>query len=86
MSDASPGGDGIEEGKRLIRLGGDTGLSLAEKITERFHRLTWRTPIHGLKLNGRPPRTRNCHSGPPGRRSNAAWPSAVGETCSPRPR
>nr|WP_295671324.1 heparinase II/III family protein [Sphingomonas sp.] len=47
--------DGIDEGKRLIRLGGDTGLSLAERISERFHRLTWRTPIHGLKLKGRHP-------------------------------
>ena len=47
--------DGIDEGKRLIKLGGDTGLSLAERITERFHRLTWRTPIHGLKLKGRSP-------------------------------
>lgn len=49
------GADGIEEGKRLIRLGGDKGLSLAERLTERFHRLTWRTPIHGLRLKGRHP-------------------------------
>lgn len=52
MSDS---GDGIDEGKRLMRIGGDTGLSLAERISERFHRLTWRTPIHGLKLKGRHP-------------------------------
>ncbi|MDB5675072.1 MAG: heparinase, partial [Sphingomonas bacterium] len=51
--DAGP--DGIDEGKRLVRLGGDKGLSLAERITERFHRLTWRTPIHGLRLKGRHP-------------------------------
>jgi len=49
------GADGIEEGKRLIRLGGDKGLSLAERLTERFHRLTWRTPIHGMRLKGRHP-------------------------------
>ena len=49
------GGDSIDEGKRLIRLGGDKGLSLAERLTERFHRLTWRTPIHGLRLKGRHP-------------------------------
>jgi len=49
------GSDGIDEGKRLIRLGGDTGLSLAERISERFHRWTWRTPIHGVKLRGRHP-------------------------------
>ncbi|WP_225883220.1 heparinase II/III family protein [Sphingomonas aliaeris] len=54
MSD-SGGSDGIDEGKRLIKLGGDTGLSLAERISERFHRLTWRTPIHGVKLRGRHP-------------------------------
>jgi uncharacterized heparinase superfamily protein len=50
-----PGTDGIEEGKRLIRLGGDKGLSLAERLAERFHRLTWRTPIHGMRLKGRHP-------------------------------
>jgi uncharacterized heparinase superfamily protein len=49
------GADGIEEGKRLIRLGGDKGLSLAERMTEYFHRLTWRTPIHGMRLKGRHP-------------------------------
>ena len=49
------GADGIEEGKRLIRLGGDKGLSLAERLTEHFHRLTWRTPIHGMRLKGRHP-------------------------------
>ncbi len=48
-------GDSIEEGKRLIRLGGDKGLSLAERLSERFHRLTWRTPIHDMRLKGRHP-------------------------------
>lgn len=47
--------DGIDQGKRLIRVGGDTGLSLAERLTERFHRLTWRTPLHGLRLRGKHP-------------------------------
>lgn len=47
--------DGVEEGKRLIRIGGDTGLSLAERLTERFHKLTWRTPIHTMRLKGRYP-------------------------------
>jgi uncharacterized heparinase superfamily protein len=51
--DAGP--DGIDEGKRMVRLGGDKGLSLAERVAERFHRLTWRTPIHGLRLKGRHP-------------------------------
>jgi uncharacterized heparinase superfamily protein len=52
---SEPGNDGIDEGKRLIRLGGDKGLSLSERLAERLHRLTWRTPIHGLKLKGRHP-------------------------------
>ncbi len=50
-----PAADGIDEGKRLMRVGGDKGLSLAERLTDRFHRLTWRTPIHGLRLKGRYP-------------------------------
>ena len=57
MGDAPPeaGADGIDEGKRLIRLGGDTGLSLAERLSDRLHRLTWRTPLHALRLRGRYP-------------------------------
>lgn len=47
--------DGIEQGKRLIRLGGDKGLSLAERLAERFSRLAWRTPIHDLRLAGKHP-------------------------------
>jgi len=39
----------------LIRVGGDKGLSLAEKISERFQRLAWRSPLHGLRLGGRHP-------------------------------
>lgn len=57
MSDPLPGSgtDGVEEGKRLIRVGGDRGLSLADRIAERFQRLTWRTPIHTMRLRGRHP-------------------------------
>ena len=57
MSDVPPGSgtDGVEEGKRLIRVGGDRGLSLADRIAERFQRLTWRTPIHTMRLRGRHP-------------------------------
>ena len=56
MSEGEPDAptDGVEEGKRLIRVG-QTGLSLAERLTERFDRLTWRTPIHRLRLRGRYP-------------------------------
>ena len=47
--------DSIDEGRRLVRLGGDTGLSLAERLSERFYKLTWRTPLHTLRLRGRYP-------------------------------
>ena len=50
--DAPP--DTIDEGRRLVRVGGD-GPSLAGRLAERFHRLTWRTPLHGLRLRGRYP-------------------------------
>jgi uncharacterized heparinase superfamily protein len=48
-------GEGIEEGKRLIRLSDDKGLSLAERVANRFYRLTWRTPIHAMRLKGKYP-------------------------------
>lgn len=54
-SEASSAADGIDEGKRLMRVGGDQGLSLAERLSERFQRLAWRTPLHGLRLKGRHP-------------------------------
>ncbi|PTQ13401.1 heparinase [Sphingomonas oleivorans] len=47
--------DGIEPGKRLIRLEGDKGLSLTERLAQRFHRFAWRTPFHALRLRGRHP-------------------------------
>ena len=58
MNDAplpDPAADGIEEGKRLIRVGGDKGLSLAERLADRFQILAWRSPLHGLRLRGRHP-------------------------------
>lgn len=50
-----PNADGIEQGRRLIRIGGDRGLSLADRLSEQFHRLTWRTPLHSFRLKGRYP-------------------------------
>jgi uncharacterized heparinase superfamily protein len=47
--------DGIEQGKRLIRLAGDKGLSLAERIANRFYLLSWKTPLHGRHLKGKYP-------------------------------
>ncbi|MCI4590633.1 heparinase II/III family protein [Sphingobium sp. BYY-5] len=49
------GDDGIEQGKRLIRVADDKGLSLAQKIANRFYLLSWKTPIHGRKLRGKYP-------------------------------
>ncbi len=53
--DREPATDGIEQGKRLVRVGGDKGLSLAQQFAERLNRMTWRTPIHKLRLQGRHP-------------------------------
>ena len=47
--------DGIDQGKRLIRVGEGRSLSLAERLAERLHRLTWRTPLHAMRLTGRYP-------------------------------
>ncbi len=54
MSDAgSP--DDIPVGRRLVRLGGQTGPSLGERLSAHFYRLSWRTPLHALRLRGRFP-------------------------------
>lgn len=45
----------IEPGKRLIRVGDDRGVSLAERLSMRLHRLSWRTPFHSFRLRGRFP-------------------------------
>jgi uncharacterized heparinase superfamily protein len=47
--------DGIEQGKRLIRVADDKGLSLAQKIANHFYLLSWKTPIHGRRLRGKYP-------------------------------
>jgi uncharacterized heparinase superfamily protein len=46
--------DDIEPGKRLVRVG-DKGLSLGERVANHFYRLTWRTPLHAMRLKGRYP-------------------------------
>jgi uncharacterized heparinase superfamily protein len=45
----------IEPGRRLIRAGDDRGVSLAERLSWRLHRLSWRTPFHSFRLRGRFP-------------------------------
>lgn len=47
--------DSIETGKRLIRLSADKGTSLAERVANHFYRLTWRTPLHSMRLKGKHP-------------------------------
>ena len=53
--DAPPLDDTIEPGKRLIRLPADKGLSLGDRVSNAITRLTWRTPLHALRLKGRFP-------------------------------
>ena len=47
MNDMSPDtqADGIEEGKRLMRVGGDKGLSLAERLSEQIGRASCRERV-----------------------------------------
>src|SRR3546814_6392193 len=43
----------IEAGKRLVRIGGDRGVSLAERIASQFRLLAWKSPLHRMRLRGR---------------------------------
>ncbi len=43
------------ERKQLVRVENDRGLSLTESLVHYFYRLTWRTPLHKLRLKGRSP-------------------------------
>ena len=53
--EAPAGEEDIEPGKRTIRAGDDRGISLAERMGYRLHRLAWKTPFHSLRLRGRYP-------------------------------
>lgn len=48
-------GNGIEPGKRLIKVGEGRGTSLSERLGRSMHRLVWRAPLQGLRLGGRFP-------------------------------
>lgn len=50
-----PSTDGIESGKRLIRLSDDRGLSLTDRLANHFYRMTWSTPLHAMRLKGKYP-------------------------------
>lgn len=47
--------DTVEEGKRLVRIGGDRGISLAERVAGQLRLIAWRSPLHRLRLRGRYP-------------------------------
>jgi len=56
MNEGGFGGrDGIEPGRRLIRIEHDRSQSLAERVAGRLHALHWRTPLHSMRLMGRQP-------------------------------
>ena len=54
-AESEPAESGIEQGKRLIRVADDKGLSLAQRIANRFYLMSWKTPIHGRRLKGKYP-------------------------------
>lgn len=41
--------------QRLLRIDGEKGLSLTEKLSARFHHFSYRTPLHRFRLRGRYP-------------------------------
>jgi hypothetical protein len=47
--------DSVETGRRLVRARGQGGISLSERLTNGFYRLTWRTPFQSMLLRGRHP-------------------------------
>ncbi len=50
-----PEEDGVEQGKRLIRLSDDRGISLTQRLANHFYRMTWATPFHSMRLKGKYP-------------------------------
>ena len=54
MNDPGPI-DGIEPGRRLIRVDAERGASLAGRLGAQLQRLAWRSPLHTLRLRGRYP-------------------------------
>ena len=52
---ADTAADGIEAGKRLVRIGGDVGVSLVERVASQLRLLAWKSPLHRMRLRGRFP-------------------------------
>src|SRR3546814_19029616 len=42
----------IEAGQRLVRIGGDRGVSLAARIASQFRLLAWKSPLPQMRLHG----------------------------------
>ncbi|WP_116091577.1 heparinase II/III family protein [Sphingomonas crusticola] len=55
MTDEPGAGDDDDQGKRQLRAGERPGTSLTEKLGQGIRRLSWRTPVHKLRLRGRYP-------------------------------
>jgi uncharacterized heparinase superfamily protein len=47
--------DGVQPGRRVIKVEHDRSHSLAERLAGRVHALSWRTPVHNFRLRGRFP-------------------------------
>jgi uncharacterized heparinase superfamily protein len=52
-TDSSDGDDGSE--RRLLRVAGDRGLSLGERLAARVSTTLYKTPLHRMRLRGRYP-------------------------------
>ncbi len=50
-----PAEQAVTPGRSLVRLGPDRGVSLAERILAQVERLSWRMPLHTMRLRGRFP-------------------------------
>ncbi|WP_442680434.1 heparinase II/III family protein [Sphingomonas sp. ASY06-1R] len=55
MTDEPGSGNDDRSGKRQLRTGERAGTSLTEKLGHGLKRLSWRTPVHKLRLRGRYP-------------------------------
>ena len=50
-----PAEQAVTPGRSLVRVGPDMGPSLAERILAQVERLSWRMPLHTMRLRGRFP-------------------------------
>lgn len=55
MTDEPDAGEGEDSERRQLRAGQRPGTSLTERLGQGLKRLSWRTPVHKLRLRGRYP-------------------------------